>query len=148
MFDAGVGTDALGGPIMDMERAVGAGVSTGAALLPAASIRFVVFLTEVLAVMFAFALNKVGTGGGGCTTAVAGVTVTQVPLNVPAVVQAPTSVLGLNENDAGRTARLETDNLCKRKTASVTIKEQMFVCRIRRTQSLEKWSDWPSEQAE
>lgn len=107
MFDAGVGTDALE-PIIDMELALGAGVNTGAAL--AASIRLVVFLTEVLAV--AFALNKVGTGGGW-TTAVAGVTVTQVPLNVP-VGPATTSELGLTETDAGLTARLETENLFER----------------------------------
>ncbi len=109
MFDAGVGTDALE-PIIDMELALGAGVNTGAAL--AASIRLVVFLTEVLAVAFAFALNKVGTGGGW-TTAVAGVTVTQVPLNVP-VVPGPTSALGLTETAAGLTFRLETENLFER----------------------------------
>lgn len=64
MFDAGEGTEALGGPIIEIELALGAGVSTGADLWPVARMRLVVLLTEVLAAAFAVALYNVGTGGG------------------------------------------------------------------------------------
>lgn len=64
MFDAGVGTVTLGGPIIEMELALGAGVNTGADLWPEASTRLVVLLTAVLTAELVVAFNKVGTGGG------------------------------------------------------------------------------------
>lgn len=75
--------------------------------------RLVVLLTEVLAAAFAVALYKVGTGGGWMT-AVAGVTVTQVPLRVAAATLPTSTLLGLTaEIDVGLTARFETVNLVK-----------------------------------
>lgn len=64
MFDAGEGIEALGGPIIDIEFALGAGVSWGADLWPVANTKLVVLFTEVLAAAFAVALYNVGTGGG------------------------------------------------------------------------------------
>lgn len=110
MLDAGEGTEALGGPTIDIEFALGAGVSNGADLWPVANTRLVVLFT-VLAAAFAVALYNVGTGGGWIT-AVAGVTVTQVPLKVPAAPIPASTLFGLiPEVDVGLTARLETVNL-------------------------------------
>lgn len=69
-------------------------------------------LIAVLATVLAVALYKVGIGGGW-TTAVAGVTVTQVPLILAVEPDPPatSNVPDLTDTELGLTARLATANL-------------------------------------